>query len=156
MRRLFILGAACHQITYIVVESWLFAGVRERAARISAHAGKLVSCHLCFGTWVGMALAALFRPGLVPPAPAAPARGLLAWAVDAFTIALVGRALNELLAIARREVERRRSEARLLGELAEEVSQREGEASGPGALVVPGPVDDPEAHARPARAEDPR
>lgn len=131
MGRLLALAAACHQITFIVVESWLFKGLREAAAVRSEHLGRLVSCHLCFGTWVGLALAAVFRPTLVPPSPPArgAVRGVLAWLVDAFVISLVARVMNEVIAIVRKDVEVKEQEARLLeetGDLAEEEAQRAG------------------------------
>src|SRR5688500_1181555 len=105
MGRLLALAAACHQITFIVVESWLFKGLRESAAARNEHLGKLVSCHLCFGTWVGLALAALFRPTLVAPSAnvRGPARAVLAWAVDAFVISLVARVMNETIASVRED-----------------------------------------------------
>ena len=116
MGRLLALAAACHQITFIVVESWLFTGLRERAAARNEHLGKLVSCHLCFGTWVGLALAALFRPTLVAPSHyvRGPARAVLTWAVDAFVIAFVARVMNETIASVREDVEVKKKEAELL------------------------------------------
>ena len=116
MGRLLALAAACHQITFIVVESWLFKGRREWAASRNEHLGKLVSCHLCFGTWVGLALAALFRPTLVPPSAyvRGPARTALAWGVDAFVISLVARVMNETIASVREDVEVKKKEAELL------------------------------------------
>lgn len=130
MGRLVALAAACHQITFIVVESWLFKGLRDAAAARSEHLGKLLSCHLCLGTWVGLALAALFRPTLVPPTASVrgPARAMLAWAVDGFVISLVARVLNETIASVREDVEVKRKEAELLEAevLAEEEPQRVG------------------------------
>lgn len=116
MTRLLALGAACHQITFIVVESWLFRGLRDAAQARSAHLGRLLSCHLCFGTWVGLALAALFRPQSAVPSGRArsPLRGVAEWAVDAFLISLVARALNEVLAAIRHEVALKRREAEVL------------------------------------------
>ncbi|HEX4744018.1 MAG TPA: hypothetical protein VFW12_05035 [Candidatus Limnocylindria bacterium] len=135
MGRLLALAAACHQITFIVVESWLFKGLRDAAAARNEHLGKLVSCHLCFGTWVGMALAALFRPTLVRPSGyvPGPARALLQWAVDAFVISLVARVMNETIASVREDVEVKKKEAELLETevraeepLAEQEPQRAG------------------------------
>lgn len=118
MGRILALGAACHQITFIVVESWLFLGLRDWSAARNEHLGKLVSCHLCFGTWVGLILAALFRPRLVPPSGylPGPARMLVGWVVDGFVIALVGRVMNELLGMLRKDVEVKAKEAELLEE----------------------------------------
>ena len=116
MGRLLALAAACHQITFIVVESWLFKGLRDRAAARNEHLGKLVSCHLCFGTWVGLALAALFRPTLVAPSAGVrgPARSVLSWAVDGFVISLAARVMNETIASVREDVEVKKKEAELL------------------------------------------
>lgn len=128
--RLLALAAACHQITFIVVESWLFKGARDAAAARNEHLGKLVSCHLCFGTWVGLALAALFRPTFVRPSGYVrdPARTVLAWVVDAFVISLVARVMNETIASVREDVEVKKKEAELLEAevLAEEEPQRAG------------------------------
>lgn len=116
MGRLFALGAACHQITFIVVESWLFKGMRDQAAARNEHLGKLLSCHLCFGTWVGLLLAALFRPRVAPPSGyvQGPVRAVAGWAVDGFVIALVGRVMNEVIGTVRKEVEVKEKEAELL------------------------------------------
>jgi hypothetical protein len=130
MSRLLALAAACHQITFIVVESWLFAGLRERSARVNEHLGKLVSCHLCFGTWVAFGLAALFRPRFARPSPYLPpiAQAVASWAVDSFVIALAGRVMNEAIASVREDVEVKKKEAELLEAevLAEEEPQRAG------------------------------
>jgi len=130
MGRLLALAAACHQITFIVVESWLFAGLRERSAKLNEHLGKLVSCHLCFGTWVAFGLAALFRPGFVRPSPALPplARAIAGWAVDSFVIALAGRVMNETIASVREDVEVRKKEAELLE--AEVLAEEEPQSAG--------------------------
>lgn len=119
--RLLALAAACHQITFIVVESWLFKGLRDAAAARNEHLGKLVSCQLCFGTWVGLALTLVFRPTLVPPAT--PRRGVVrstfAWLLDAFVVSLVARVMNEVLAALRTDVEVKEQEKKLLEEAAE-------------------------------------
>ncbi len=116
MTRLFALAAACHQITFIVVESWLFTGLRDAASARNEHLGKLVSCHLCFGTWVGLALAVLFRPTTVRPSGhvGGPARPVLAWVVDGFVISLLARVINETIASVREDVEAKKKEAELL------------------------------------------
>lgn len=119
--RLLALAAACHQITFIVVESWLFKGLRDAAASRNEHLGKLVSCHLCFGTWVGLVLTLVFRPTLVPPAT--PRHGVLrstfAWLLDAFVVSLVARVMNEVIAALRTDVEVKEQEKKLLEEAAE-------------------------------------
>lgn len=116
MGRLLALAAACHQITFIVVESWLFKGLRDWSAARNEHLGKLVSCHLCFGTWVGLILAALFRPRVAQPSGyvRGPVRAIVGWAVDGFVISLVGRVMNEVIGTVRKEVEVKEKEAELL------------------------------------------
>lgn len=64
-------------VTLIVTSSYLFSGVRERAARINRHLGYLLSCSLCFGTWVGLALGFV----VTGPLPHAVLNGLLYQAV---------------------------------------------------------------------------
>jgi hypothetical protein len=130
MSKLLALGAACHQITFIVVESWLFRGLRDAAAARSEHLGRLLSCHLCFGTWVGFVLAALFRPRFAGPSRAlpAPVSATASWAIDSFVIALVARLLNETIASVRGEVEVKKREAQVLDAVAsaEQEAQRAG------------------------------
>ena len=127
MNRLVLLSAACHQVTFIIVESWLFKGLRDALARRNEHLGRLVSCHLCTGTWVALGMAALFRPMAVPPAALrGRARGVAAYAADSLIIAFGGRVLNEVIAVVRREVEIRERAARLL-ELRAREAQRSGE-----------------------------
>ena len=110
--RWIVLAAACDQITTIVTESLLFKPVRERVAERSRYAGELVSCHLCFGTWVGLGLALLFRPGLVRGLP------LASTAAEGFAIAFGGRLLNEVTGLLKREVRRTEEETRMLEESA--------------------------------------
>lgn len=113
--RLALLSAACQQVTFILVESWLFRGLRETLARRSEHLGRLVSCHLCSGMWVGLALAALFRPAAVPPPRLhGHARALATYVLDGTLIAFGGRVMNELIAWVRRDVDLKQREARLL------------------------------------------
>lgn len=126
-----LLGAINHQITIIVVESVLFRAFRERVAAHSAWFGELVSCHLCFGTWVGFLLAAVFRPGMLvaPTIPGAPPSfnrwfcGLATFFADSFLIALSGRIFNELLGLLRREVAVTEEEKELLAEEVEQLSR---------------------------------
>ena len=127
MTRLALLAAACHQATFIVVESWLFAGLRESLRRRSTHLGKLVSCHLCTGMWIAFGLAALFRPRTVPPSGVVSgrARALSSFAVDSLVIALAGRVLNEVIGVVRREVEVRERRAKLLQAQARAVERPE-------------------------------
>jgi hypothetical protein len=97
------LAAAANQITVIVTESLLFGPLRDAVRKRSHYLGELVSCHLCFGTWVGFALALVFRPGWIGRNGRGPARALAVIA-DGFAIAYFGRLLNELTAKVQREV----------------------------------------------------
>jgi hypothetical protein len=108
--RWLVLAAACNQITTIVTESLLFRPVRERIAQRSEYAGELVSCHLCFGTWVGFALGILFRPGLVRGFP------VLSTATEGFAISFLGRLFNEITGLLKREVRHTEEETRVLEE----------------------------------------
>ena|SRR5579884_4111872 len=127
--RFVFLGAINHQITLIVVESLLFKGFREWAAARSRWLGELVRCHLCFGTWVGFLLAAVFRPRFVDVPPvvgASPAfnrwyRMIATFAGDSFAIALGGRIYNEFLGLLRREVAVTEEEKELLEEEIEQL-----------------------------------
>lgn len=116
------LSAVNHQITTIVTESLLFKGFRRAVAARSRYLGELVSCQLCFGTWVGFLLALVFRPRFVeaPPLENEPAsinRWFRRTAVllgDGFAIALGGRFFLEILGLLRREVAVKEEEKQLL------------------------------------------
>jgi hypothetical protein len=104
--RLAVLGAINHQITYIVVASSLFADFREWSKRVNQKLGQLVSCHLCFSTWVGFLLALLFRPRFIdvnssglPLRRPTKRRQIAAFFADSFAIALASRFFLEVLAI---------------------------------------------------------
>lgn len=100
--RAIALAAAANQITVIVTESLLFAPLRKYLAARSPYLGELVGCHLCFGTWVGLALSLVFRPRWIGGgAGLAAAAGA---AADGFAIAYFGRLLNEVTAKVQREV----------------------------------------------------
>ena len=122
--RYLLLSAINHQITIIVVESLLFKGFRAYVASRSRYLGDLVSCHLCFGTWVGFGLALLFRPHFVEAPAIAPEsstserlfRDFAFFVGDSFAIALGGRIFNEVLGLLRREVEVMDEERELLEE----------------------------------------
>ena len=126
--RLVLLSAVNNQMTVIVVESLLFKKVREWAMARAHWFGELVSCDLCFGTWVGFFLAIVFRPSFVEVPPLAGSspevnrwfRRLAVFVADSFAIALGGRLLNEILGLLQREVAVREEEKELL---AEEIEQ---------------------------------
>lgn len=116
--RALALAAAASQITLIVTDSLLFAPLRSYVKTRSRYLGELVSCFLCFGTWVGFALALLARPRYVRTG--GPLGPLITWALDGFAIAFGGRLLNELTGKLQREV-------KVLDETAERL-EREGAA----------------------------
>jgi hypothetical protein len=129
LTKLLLFGAVNHQITIIVVESALFRGLRNATNRRSRYLGELISCHLCFGTWVGFLLALVFRPALasMPPVPGLP-RGLdqavrrgAVVISDGFAIALVGRIFNEVLGLLKREVQVKEEEGELIEQTIAEV-----------------------------------
>ena len=104
--RLALLGAIDHQITHTVVVGSVFANFRQFCKNCQPWLGKLVTCQLCLGTWVGIVLALLFQPRFVEPGqPGRPAREprlvrrLAAFIGDAFAIALASRFYTEVLAI---------------------------------------------------------
>ncbi len=120
--RFVILSAVNHQITLIVTESLLFKPLRRFVKMRSHYLGELVSCHLCFGTWVGFFLALVYRPRLldVPGSGVGSVRrrGVVSHAIafitDSFAIALGGRAINEMLGLLKREVAKTEEEKELL------------------------------------------
>lgn len=112
------LAAAAAQVTLIVTESLAFEPLRRYVKRRSQYLGELVSCFLCFGTWVGLALSLLARPKYV--SVRGPLGPLVTWALDGFAIAFGGRLLNEMTGKLQREV-------KVLDETAEQL-EREGEA----------------------------
>jgi hypothetical protein len=117
--RLVLLGAINHQITHIVVRGSIFESTRQRCKELDPKLGQLVTCSLCFGTWIGMLMALLFRPKVVEsfqhgrrlPGPPTVQR-IAAFLADAFVIALFGRFFTEILAILANKVsvEQRRQE----------------------------------------------
>lgn len=102
--RSFALAAAATQITVIVTESLAFEPLRKAVRERSAYLGELVSCFLCFGTWVGLVLALLAGPRYAPTRAKGPLGATVTWAIDGFAIAFAGRLLNELTGKIQREV----------------------------------------------------
>lgn len=100
--RAIALAAAANQITVIVTESLLFEPLRKNIRERSHYLGELVGCHLCFGTWVGLALSLLFRPRWI--GRRAGLETVLGVIADGFAIAFFGRLLNEVTAKVQREV----------------------------------------------------
>jgi hypothetical protein len=108
LTRFFFLAAIGHQVTYTFVEGGIFEDARRRLSSVDPKVDEFVHCHLCVGTWVGMLLAAIYRPNLladVDGKPPSTARRVANIAGDAFLIALGTRIWNEGLGWLRREVE---------------------------------------------------
>src|SRR5438477_103872 len=78
----------------------------EAVRKRSRYLGELVSCFLCFGTWVGLALALIGRGplGLHRRRASGPLGAFIAWALDGFAIAFTARVLNEVTGKIQREV----------------------------------------------------
>ena len=106
--RFTFLAAIAHQVTYILVEGGIFADPRERVSEIHPKLREFVNCHLCVGTWVGLVLAALYRPQLLEDVQSSRpslARRTIDMAGDAFLIGLGSRVWNETLGWLRRAVQ---------------------------------------------------
>jgi hypothetical protein len=105
--RFIFLAAIGHQVTYTLVEGGIFEDVRQRLSTVHPKLDEFVHCHLCVGTWAGIALAAAYRPNLLADVggkPPSPARQVANVAGDALLIALGTRLWNEVLGLLRREV----------------------------------------------------
>jgi hypothetical protein len=95
---LFILmGMANHQVAQIVTTGVVFDTFRAWAHTVHPKLGYLFTCHLCFGTWVGMVMAAVV--GLTVHENA-----IVSWGLVAFGTAMLGRFFNEVLALIARHV----------------------------------------------------
>ena len=108
LTRFVFLAAIGHQVTYTFVEGGIFEDTRRRLSTIDPKVDEFVHCHLCVGTWVGMVLAAVYRPNLLADVDRKrpSATQLVAnVAGDAFLIALGTRLWNEALGWLRREVQ---------------------------------------------------
>ena len=123
-----LLGAINHQMTHICVRGSIFEGVRQRCGELHPKLGQLVTCPLCFGTWVGLLLALVFRPKLIESALAGqripqprPIRKLAVFVADAFVIAFVGRIFTELLAILAHQAGAKEQQQALLAEQLDQV-----------------------------------
>lgn len=82
-----LLAAAIATASKVVSESYLFEGLRKRAARINVHLGEGISCQLCTGTWGGL-IAAAFAPTFIHiDLPVA------VWFADGLALAFAGRLL---------------------------------------------------------------
>ncbi|HET9848966.1 MAG TPA: hypothetical protein VFR68_10475, partial [Candidatus Dormibacteraeota bacterium] len=105
LARFAFLAAIANQITDTLVRGQVFEGARDRLGSLHPKAEQFVRCHLCVGTWVGLALAAIYRPNLLTDVEGTrpgPARRLANLAGDAILIAVGTRVWNEALAWLRR------------------------------------------------------
>lgn len=89
-----VAGLVNNQATTVVTDGDIFLPVRERAHALNPWLGELLTCHLCFGTWVGLAQA-VYRQ-LTGPGQA-PRRGPIALFLDALAIACMGRVIRRLI-----------------------------------------------------------
>lgn len=106
---LLILGAVNHQVAHILTVGVIFEDVRQWVRdNLGAKMGYLTTCHLCAGTWVGF-LEAMAVAGHVQLTK----NLAVDFALTAFTVALVGRLVNETRALMSSKVAeiRRRTEA---------------------------------------------
>ena len=107
---LVILGAANHQVTHIITVGVIFEGLRQWITRtFGAKAGYLVQCHLCAGTWVGFGQAG-WTYGQIRMTQSEPLDAFLV----AFTVALIGRLVNEVLALMAAKVQEIRNRVEYL------------------------------------------
>jgi hypothetical protein len=111
-RFVFLTGIG-HQLTYTLVEGGIFAPTRRRLSAVHPSVDEFVHCHLCVGTWVGMVLAAIYRPHLLSDvdgrSPSA-ARNAANLAGDAVLIALGTRLWNDVSGLLRRQVQVKQAE----------------------------------------------
>jgi hypothetical protein len=135
--RLALLGAINHQITHIVVAGSIFSDTRDFCGRCHPRLGQLVTCNLCFGTWVGFLLALAFRPRFVdlderglPFRPPSHTRQVVGFFADAFAIALAGRFYTEILAILRNQAAVKDKERQLIEKRVERADTTSGSSVG--------------------------
>jgi len=118
LRFLFLAGIG-HQLTYTFVEGGIFEPTRRRLATVHPSVDEFVHCHLCVGTWVGIGLAAAYRPHLLTDVDGKPpswARQLANLAGDGVLIALGTRLWNDGLGLLRREVQAKQAEIEAVDE----------------------------------------
>jgi len=111
--RFLFLAAIGHQVTYTFIEGGIFEPTRRRLATLHPSVDQFVHCHLCVGTWIGIVLAAIYRPRLladVDGRPPTAARNVANVAGDAVLIALGTRLWNDALGLLRRDVEVKQTE----------------------------------------------
>lgn len=91
---LLILGVVNHQVAHIITVGVVFDDLRRWVKARNGKLGYLASCHLCCGTWIGFAEAAVAKHRFDFTG-----NGVVDFFLLAFTVALLGRATNELLAL---------------------------------------------------------
>ena len=120
LTRFAFLGAIAHQITTTLVDGKIFEDARDRLGSLHPKASQVVRCRLCVGSWVGLALAALYRPNLLADMEGTrpgPARRIANLAGDAVLIAIGSEVWNEALAWWRREVQVKQQAAEALDQV---------------------------------------
>lgn len=108
LTRFVFLAAIGHQVTYTLVEGSIFEEAREQVGTVHPKLRQFVHCHLCVGTWVGVTLAAAYRPGLLADVDIkhpSLARRTLDVAGDGLLLGLGIRVWNEGLGWLRRQVQ---------------------------------------------------
>jgi len=113
MLRFFFLAAIGNQLTCTFVEGRISEPARHRLSAVHPSLNEFVHCHRCVETWVGIVLAAVYRPHLladVDGRPPSPARNAANLAGDAVLIALGTRLWNDVLGLLRRVVRIKQAE----------------------------------------------
>jgi hypothetical protein len=111
--RFLFLAAIGYQLTYTLVDGGIFEPTRRRLSTLHPNIDEFVHCHLCVGTWVGIVLAAIYRPHLladVDGRPLSAARKIANVAGDGVLIALGTRLWSDGLGLLRREVQVRQAQ----------------------------------------------
>ena len=111
--RFLFLAAIGHQVTYTFIEGGIFEPTRRRLSTVHPSVDQFAHCHLCVGAWIGIVLAAIYRPRLladVDGRPPTAARNVANVAGDAVLIALGTRLWNDALGLLRRDVEVKQTE----------------------------------------------
>jgi hypothetical protein len=57
---IFLFFLSCLGATFIINISYIFQPVRDKAAILNKKLGKLLSCPMCIGFWIGLVMRVLF------------------------------------------------------------------------------------------------
>lgn len=102
--------------TWIIVESKLFEGVREWVQKKAGEESKLAyltTCHLCAGTWVGLALSTVLTGPLAPTTALSMLNAVLTVLLNGLLFKSVGHLLLEVATFARHSVAIREQQVEL-------------------------------------------